>query len=85
MRSLVKKSVLSVEQGFDSGEVGATLAELVNGGLNEYDLLYIVLFALATIGIFICIQLLIYSIHICVFSISVYGATDIQEGIVVYY
>lgn len=55
MRSLVKKSVPSVEQGVDSGKVGATLAELVNGKLNEYDLLYIVLFALATTGIFICI------------------------------
>lgn len=28
-----------IEQGVDSGEVGATLAELVNGGLNESDLL----------------------------------------------
>lgn len=41
MRSLVKKSVLIVEQEVDNGEVGATLAELVNGGLNESDLLYI--------------------------------------------
>lgn len=30
------------EQGVDSGEVGATLVELVNGGLNESDLLCIV-------------------------------------------
>lgn len=31
-----------VEQGVDSGEVGATLAELVNAGLNASDLVCIV-------------------------------------------
>lgn len=55
MRSLVKKSTASVEQGIGSGDVGAPLAALVNGGLDESDLLYIVLFASATIAISICI------------------------------
>lgn len=54
MRSLVKKSTASVEQGIGSGNVGAPLAALVNGGLDESDL-YIVLFASATIAISICI------------------------------
>ena len=42
MRFLVMKCSPGVEQGVDNGDTGATLAELVNGGLNESDLLYIV-------------------------------------------
>lgn len=55
LRSVVNNSMPTVEQGLDDGEVGPTPAELVNGGLSKSDLLYIVLFALASVTISICI------------------------------
>lgn len=51
LRSVVNNSIPTVEQGLDDGEVGATPAQLVNGGLSKSDLLYIVLFALASVTI----------------------------------
>lgn len=51
LRSVVNNSIPTVEQGLDDGEVGATSAQLVNGGLSKSDLLYIVLFALASVTI----------------------------------
>lgn len=69
-----------------NGTVGATLSELVPGGLNESSS-YFLWPPRKFPFVFNCF--LSYSTHFCVSSLSVYEATemriDIQKSIVVYY
>lgn len=79
MRSCIEKPTLRVEQGVGSRAVGATPAELVRGGLNESDPLFIVLFALTNNNFHLQVRAFFPILSIFVFALFLFMGPLRQE------